>query len=302
MKQVSTILLISLFLTGISCSESKDDHFNQDAWIQEVNNWHKDRIDRLKENDSWLTLAGFFWLDEGDNTFGSASENDLVFQYPEAPGRIGTFHVDSREIHVTIEPGLEIPIDGEVRYEALIYSELTEDSSVMEWSSLNWYVIKRSDGYAIRLRDREHPLLSEFSGIDRFPVNPDFRVKAEFKPFDTPRRITVPNYIGDPTQETVLGILEFNVGNTTYQLHPLADSLDERFFIIFADQTNGNETYSAGRFVYTDPPNEHNIVYIDFNKSYNPPCVFSEFATCPLPPPENRLPIAIEAGEYIFEL
>jgi uncharacterized protein len=302
MKQVSTILLITLFISGISCSERIDNHFDQEAWILEVDNWHNERIDRLKEHDSWLTLAGFFWLDEGDNTFGSASVNDLVFRYPEAPDHIGTFHVDSDEVHVTIEPGLDIPIDGEVRSEALIYSELTDDASVMEWGSLNWYVIKRSGGYAIRLRDREHPLLSEFSGINRFPVNPDFRIQAEFKPFDAPRRITVPNYIGDPTEETVPGILEFEFGETTYQLYPLADNPNERFFIIFADQTNGNETYSAGRFVYTDPPNEDNIVYIDFNKSYNPPCVFSEFATCPLPPPENRLPIAIEAGEYNFQL
>jgi uncharacterized protein len=302
MNRVSSFIIIALFVFQISCSGREDHHFDRESWLQEVNDWHEDRIDRLKQNDSWLTLAGFFWLEEGTNTFGSATQNDLVFRFPEAPEHMGTFYVEGDEIRVEIDPAADVLINGEPESEGLIYSESIDDTAVMEWGSLNWYVIQRSGGYAIRLRDREHPLLSEFTGIERFPITEKWRIKAEFKPYDTPRSITVPNYIGEPTEETVPGILEFEVDGITHQLHPLADSPEERFFIIFGDQTNGTETYSAGRFVYTDPPNEQNIVYIDFNKSYNPPCVFSEFATCPLPPPENRLSIAIEAGEYNFQI
>jgi uncharacterized protein len=303
MNATSMVIFLSLIFFGVSCANNTgEERFNHQAWTEEVNQWHDNRIESLKQNDSWLTLAGFFWLNEAISTFGSAPDNDLVFQYPEAPGHMGSFHVDGHKVRVEIEEGVEILIDDEPKSQALIYDEDMDDVAVMEWGSLNWYVIKRSGGYAIRLRDREHPLLSNFTGIDRFPVNSEWRIRAEFKPFDTPRRITVPNYIGEPTEESVLGILEFEVDGATYQLHPLADNPDERFFIIFADLTNGTKTYSAGRFVYTDPPDENHIVYIDFNKSYNPPCVFSEFATCPLPPPENRLPITVEAGEYNFSI
>ncbi len=300
MKILAAILMLLVSFAGFSCTPDQEAPFDEAAWMEEVEAWHTDRIESLQQDDSWLTLAGFFWLDEGRNIFGSGPGNDLRFDIEGAPERMGSFMVDGDEIRVEIEDGLDITVDGQPAREALIYSKEMDDTPVMEWESLNWYVIERSGGYAIRLRDREHPMLSQFSGIDRYPVSADWRVKADFIPFDTPKNLTVPNYIGEPTQEQILGALEFEINGETHRLYPIADRLDERFFVIFADETNRTETYSGGRFVYTDPPDENNIVYIDFNKSYNPPCVFSEFATCPLPPPENRLSLAIEAGELEF--
>lgn len=302
MKFFIPVFIITLFITGIACTSSQYEEFDEAAWIEEVDSWHEERIERLEQNDSWLTLAGFFWLEEGVNTFGSGENNDLRFDFEEAPVRIGSIIVKENTIHVNIEEDADVTVDGIAVQEALIYSEEMDNPAVMEWGSLNWYVIKRSGGYAIRLRDREHPLLSRFNGIDRYPVDPEWRISSEFIAFDTPIKLNIPNYIGEPAEETILGVLEFEIDNETYHIYPVADNLEERFFVIFADNTNSTKTYSGGRFVYTDPPDENNIVIIDFNKAYNPPCVFSEFATCPLPPPENRLPLAVEAGELRFDI
>ncbi len=145
------------------------------------------------------------------------------------------------------------------------------------------------------LRDLEAPLVKEFKGIERFPVDTAWRIEAEFKPYESPKKIFVPNILGDVEDEIISGQLVFSIENKKFTLDPINSG--NRFFIIFADETNGESTYGAGRFLYTDKPDSTGTVILDFNKAYNPPCAFTKYATCPLPPEENRLGIKITAGE-----
>ncbi len=296
-----TFLFLGALLMISSCST--EEKFDEEVWRSEVESWHSERIDELQQYDGWLSLAGFFWLKEGRESFGGSSDSDHHFDLErEIPGRLGWLEVDEEFVYLEADPDVELLADGEpVESRTLVFSPEMEDPVEMEWGDYYWYIIERSGEYAIRLRDKQHPRIAAFEGIDRYPVSADWRVTAEFKPFDEPVILTIPNYIGEPSQESILGVLEFDIGGDTHHLYPVADNLEERFFLIFADQTNGSTTYSAGRFVYTDPPDENNRVIIDFNRSYNPPCVFSEYATCPLPPPENRLPVKITAGEFDYE-
>lgn len=302
MKSHYLLAFLLFAASGIPACSPETDQLDEEEWIDDVEAWHSERIENLRQDDSWLTLAGLFWLEEGRNSFGSGSSNDIVFDFEEVPERFGWFTLDGDEIRVELDAESNVTIDNQPIENSIIYSDSMEEPAIMEWKNLSWYVISRSGQYAIRLRDREHPMLSKFDGIDRYPVSQEWLVRAEFIPFNPPLILTIPNYIGEPSQEEILGVLEFEIDGEMHRLYPVADNLDERFFIIFADETNGDETYSAGRFVYTDPPDQNNIVYIDFNRAYNPPCVFSPYATCPLPPPENRLSISVKAGELDFEI
>lgn len=276
--------------------------FNEEAWKQGVESWHQDRIDNLTQDDSWLSLAGLYWLEEGHNSFGSDPDNDIVFEYEFIPNHLGVFILEGNEVRVELEPASGVKIDGVLSDKATVYLDNHQEGEIeLSLEHLSWYIIERSGHFAVRLKDHKHPNLLEFSGIERFPVSTEWKVEADFIQFDSPLPMTIPDYSGIPREENILGVLEFDLQGERHRLYPVADNLEDRFFVIFADETNGQTTYNAGRFVYTDPPDENNRVIIDFNRSYNPPCVFSPYATCPLPPPENRLSAYVYAGELNYE-
>ena len=172
---------------------------------------------------------------------------------------------------------------------------------VLRYGSLSWYIIKRGDRYGVRLKDSESDLLKNFEGIERFPVDPDWRVTAIFQPYDSVKSIEVPNILGTIGQDPSPGKLVFQIKGNTYSLDPIAAPEDKRWFIIFSDVTSGEETYGAGRFLYIDAPGEDQTAILDFNKSYNPPCAFTPYATCPLPPEQNHLTLRVTAGEKNFQ-
>jgi uncharacterized protein (DUF1684 family) len=172
--------------------------------------------------------------------------------------------------------------------------------TILQHGSLKFYVIKRSERFGIRVKDSQAKALREFAGMESFPIDPAWRVVARFEPYTPPREITVPNVTGEPTREIVPGALVFEKGGKTFRLEPVAEEGSEELFIIFGDQTNGFETYGAGRFLYAPQPDSAGRVPLDFNIAYNPPCVFTPYATCPLPPPQNKLAVRIEAGEKAY--
>ncbi|MBC8402652.1 MAG: DUF1684 domain-containing protein [Candidatus Marinimicrobia bacterium] len=264
----------------------------------EIKEWHSNRIERLKQPDSWLSLIGLFWLDEGKNSFGSGSENDIIFPIAAAPNSMGHFLRSGDSIWVETADNVTIlhdslKITGRVR----LMSDMDGQPTVLEWGSLKWYIIKRGEKYGVRLKDAKDPKLQAFHGIDRFPVSSDWRIPAQLDPYDPPKQIPIPNVLGMVNDSPSPGALVFQIDGKTYRLDPIADPGDERYFIIFADETSGVETYGAGRFLVVDAPGPEGKTIIDFNKAYNPPCAFSEFATCPLPPQQNILPVKITAGE-----
>jgi uncharacterized protein (DUF1684 family) len=176
-----------------------------------------------------------------------------------------------------------------------MFSDLSDNPTILSYETLRWFVIKRGEKYGIRLRDLTSDTISYFRGIERFPVQDKWKIKAKFVESNPPMKIMIPSIIGTVNESYSPGALVFEIDDKEFKLSPTKSG--SRFFIVFADLTSGEETYGAGRFLYTNGPDSNNIVLLDFNKAYNPPCAFTKYATCPLPPDENKLKIRISAGE-----
>lgn len=258
--------------------------------------WRADRMASLKGPDGWLNLAGLYWLKEGANSFGAATGNDLVAPEGAAPPKLGEFLVENGTVTFRTAPGAEV-LRGETPVtEILLADDQEQDATLLKSGSLAWTVIRRMDRLGVRLRDYDHPAVAAFAGIESYAADPSWRLEARFEPYPEPRTIRVPTVVeGLGWEPTVPGTLEFEAQGQSLSLE--AYRSDDELFIVFADATTGDTTYPAGRYLAAGLPGEDGTTILDFNKAYNPPCVFTEFATCPLATPRNRLPVAVEAGE-----
>lgn len=295
----NAVIIFILFVGAIGCSSNEKQ--TEAEHLKEVNAWHQVRIDNLLGPEDWLKLAGLYELEEGRQSFGADSTNDLVFP-PKAAPTVGTITKKDTTITLQVHDDVVVTHNQDTVSEITIIPGNARSGTVLKHQSLIWYLIDRRGTYYIRLVDEEHPNLTAFDGIQSFPIDSKWRIKAAFNPFDDPKPITVPDVLNEGIQDTLYGMLEFFIDGEKYKLAPLNHpKKDDKFFIIFGDKTNGKSTYGGGRYIYIPTPNKDNITYIDFNKAYNPPCVFTEHATCPLPPSQNKLDIAIPAGEKMFE-
>jgi hypothetical protein len=292
------IALAVLFCKTLLVPGCNPERMETEAYLAELDQWRTERLKKLKSRNGWINLAGLYWLHAGMNTFGSDSSNTLVF--PEkAPAFIGTIELrgDSVFLHSLLQPVMtdSLPVSG-VR----LRDDSQGKSSIMTLQSFAWNVIKRGDRFGIRLRDFENPMSDNLSHIPCFTADPAFRVKARFKAYPTPERIKVPTIMGTEEENLIAGELHFRISGKKRVLYPFKE--DEGLFLVFGDLTNGEETYAAGRFLYTDAPDEDGLVILDFNRAYNPPCAFTPFATCPLPIRKNILPVHVKAGEKAVHL
>lgn len=289
-----TILLLAILLAG--CGESYIEKGSPD-YIKEINDWHSKRINNLKRESSWLNLVGLLWLNEGDNTIGSDKSNSVVFPETALPN-IGLVNLENGKVTFQPQKGNGILVDSVEVESVELINDMEGRPNIVTHGSHHWYIVKRGERYGIRLRDNDAPLLKSFSGIDRFPVNDDWKINAKFEKYDEPKILEIPNILGTIDKGESPGELVFNIGEKEYKLNPV--SAGNGLFAVFADMTNGEETYGAGRFLYMPGPDSLGNVIVDFNKAYNPPCVFTKYATCPLPPEENKLRVKITAGEKSF--
>ncbi len=294
-RSINMTILGGLLILS-ACASAQPQPINE--YENEIREWHSNRIERLKQPDSWLSLIGLFWLDEGKNTFGSGSENNIIFPIEDAPSNMGYFLRSGDSIWVETADDVTIVHDGlKLTGRVRLMSDMDGQPTVLEWGSLKWYIIKRGEKYGVRLKDTNNHKIQTFPGIDRFTVSPEWRIEAKLEAYNPPKQIPIPDVLGMVNDSPSPGALVFQIDGKTYRLDPIADPGDERYFIIFADETSGIETYGAGRFLVVDAPGPEGKTIIDFNKAYNPPCAFSEFATCPLPPQQNILLVKITAGE-----
>lgn len=295
-------ILIIVSLLVMCCSKEKQlDPAARKAYEDEINRWHDKRIEEVMAPDGWLNLVGLYWLEPGPNTFGSSQENAIVFPENKIAERAGYFMVDGNSVTIYVNKGTTITTGAMPVEEQLIFHPDSSKLIVLESGSLRWNVIKRDTKLGIRLRDLGTEALTNFKGIERYPVIQEYRTEAQFEPADSSRTINITNVLGQTTAQRSPGALVFKLFGHECHLDVLEGN-EEEFFIIFADDTNGNETYGGGRFLYVKMPSENNKVWVDFNKAYNPPCVFTPFATCPLPPSQNQIPFEIKAGEKNFSL
>ena len=267
---------------------------------QAMAQWHREREASLKGPDGWLNLAGLYWLDPGTNSFGSAPDNDIVLPEGRASARLGAFVLEEGNVTFQAEPEAEVFHSGEpVTRIPLVHDEAGEPT-LLSHRSFGWYAIQRMERMGVRLRDYNHPFLEAFPGIESYPADLQWRVEARFHAYDEPRQLQVMTVVEGLGWDPVApGILEFEIQGQPLSLEAYRSG--DELFIIFADLTTGETTYPAGRYVDADPPGPDGTVILDFNKAYNPPCVFNEFATCPLPTRRNYLQVAIEAGEKYGE-
>ena len=292
---------ITFILIVSQCALSQTPARVQQDYIKEIQKWHEKRILSLTREDGWLSLAGLYWLKDGENNFGADSSNDIIFPNGKSPDFIGVFTLKNNQVTITIKPNITVLFEGKPVQSLKLKSDAEGEPTVLTLGSLKWFIIKRGDLFAVRLRDSANFGLKNFKGIKTFPIDTLWRFRARFEPFDSMKEISFPTVLGTTVKQKCPGALVFKIQDKTFRLDAIADNLNQPLFLIFADKTNGKETYGGGRFLIVDKLNENGFTFIDFNKAYNPPCAFTEYATCPLPPNQNRLPLRITAGEEKYE-
>ena len=276
-------------------------HAQKGSYEAEITEWRKGRMERLLADTGYLALAGLFWLDEGKHSFGSAPDNDLVFPEHSAPSHAGVFVRKGGTVSVQVSQGTPL-MHGEESVTAMrLVPDSEDDTTVLTLGELTFYLIQRGDRFAIRMRDPNSEIRKNFRGIESYPIQESYRVVARFEPYDPPKEIPIVNEVGTMSKMLSPGALVFTLNGTACRLDPVVGSLeDDSYFVIFRDATSGEETYGSGRFLYTDLPVDGEVV-VDFNKAYNPPCAFSPYTTCPLPPLQNELDVPVRAGEKKYD-
>ena len=269
-----------------------------DAYVQQIEGVRKERVEGLKDENSWLTLVGLYWLDEGENRFGSSAENKVIFPEGKVPPVAGTLIRKGNAVSIRVEPNVPVTLDGKPVTAMDLRKDADGETTVLEIGSISFFAIQRGDRIGVRIKDKESPVRTGFHGLDFYPIRPDWRVEARFEPYKPAKKVKIPNVLGQVAEEDSPGAVVFERNGKTYRIDTLG-SVDEGLFLIFADETNGKETYGAGRFLDAAPPKDGKVT-VDFNVAYNPPCAFTAFATCPLPPAQNRLALRVDAGEKKF--
>lgn len=284
------LLILAAILGLLSSCTSK--HV-ETKYEKEIKEFQKERVERLKKS-IWLKLEGLYWLEEGENSFGSDKSNKVIF--PEnTPKFIGKFIVAKNEVSMEINDGVEVFIDSNKVNSVELKSDITDAKTEISMGSYHWFLVDREGRLGIRIYNDNSETLANFKGIDVYEPDSSFRFTADYVPYNPPKLITIPSVIGTESVDTCYGSIQFEKDGNRYSLDPIRSG--QNYFIVFADMTNGKETYGAGRFLYVKGPVVDGKVILDFNKSYNPPCAFTKFATCPLPPKDNYLKLEIKAGE-----
>lgn len=289
-------LLILIVLSAFACTQKPTADPN---YVKEINEWDAKRVNRLKADDGWLNLVGRFWLEKGESTFGYSQDNDIVIESSKLPEHIGSFIFNDTTVTFKAKDDVEVLLDGKPVKEIVLVDDQKKDMTVLQIGSIKFNLIIRDTLYGIRFRDLNSDLVKNFKGVDRFPIDESWKITAKFEAYNPVEEIDVPNVLGQISKEKCPGAVVFERDGKTHRI----DAVDEggdRLFLIIADQTSGEETYGGGRFMYVDKPDSTGTILLDFNKAYNPPCVFTKYATCPLPPLQNYLKLKIEAGEKVY--
>ncbi len=273
---------------AVGAGPSKDVAPAADPHARSVELFRQGREDRVRKN--WVTLIGLHWLREGDNRFGSSPDNTIVFPAGSAAENAGSFFYENGEIFLA-DPVPGLLLNGAAPPEGR--TKLEPDGDRIVLGRLEVLPIARYGGHAIRVRDPEAPAVADFKGLEFYPVDARYLIQARLIQEDGGPMTTVETVVGRDAEMVSRGTVEFELEGRTYRLAALGAEAD--LFVMFKDATTGKETYPAGRYLYS--PVVGTEVTLDFNMAFNPPCAFTPYATCPLPPPGNTIDVPIEAGE-----
>ena len=262
------------------------------AYLQDFEKWKAELVDDLKQN--WLPLAGLFWLKPGANTFGAAEGNAIVL--PSGPAHAGTFQLQGDNVSVELLPGVTGKIGDKNDTKGQLQADVTGKHTIIELGSLRIHLIKRGARLGIRVKDLNSEAVRKYPGPVFFPLDMTYRVTATFVPSDGKKSVDVPNVLGDVTPTPIAGEVHFKLNEQDLTLTALSGDPAKGLSFVISDLTSKTDTYPGGRFLDTDPVADGKVV-LDFNRAYSPPCAVTPYATCPLAPKENRLQVAISAGE-----
>jgi len=291
------VVLFLLLLLGVISPVA------QTPYIADITKWRADHEKELRGEDQWLTVAGLFWLKPGVNTVGSGGNYDVVLTNSFPKGKFGEITLGEHGVVLSVAPGVKAVNSGTAvstmtGEQILSPVELKPDDpgppNKIVIGSQTFYLIKRGEKLGIRLKDKNNPARANFAGEKWYPVDPRYHIVADFEPYAQPKEIMIPNILGQTLPDKSPGLIKFKLDGKDYTLEPVTE--DDHLFIIFRDLTSKTTTYGAGRFLYAPWPKDGKVD-LDFNKAENPPCAYTEFATCPLPPQQNRLDVAIPVGE-----
>ncbi len=283
---IPRLLLLATLLTGSALAS--------DNYPKGIEAWRTERVGRLTTPDGWLSLIGRHLLPSGEHTIGSATDNSI--KLATGPEHLGTVtFVPGGKVTLALAEGADARIgDQNARTAELVYHG--DKPTHVTFGTVNFYVMERGDSLFLRVKDSAADRRKNFPGLDYFPIDPAWRIEAQWVPFDQPHQINITNILGQVSPAAVPGKAVFIRDDRTFELLAIDDGPGEPLFFVVSDLTSGGETYGGGRFVYADAPKDGKVI-LDFNRAENPPCAFTPFATCPLPPKENRMQIRVTAGE-----
>jgi uncharacterized protein len=300
---LSAAVILTLSLYTIA-TDSPTAH---DSWQRDLLAWREKRAANLQTPEGWLSLIGLEWLKEGDNTVGSAPDNKI--QIAKAPPHLGVVRLEKGGAMRLLPPAGGFPkdllLDRHPAQEQPLLADDSENSSKLSLGGLTIIVIHRDERYGLRIKDAQAPTRVGFHGLHWYLPNAVYRVHAKWIPYNPPKMIDIPTILGTVSKLPAPGIAEFTIDGQTSRLEPvLEDPQSTDLFFILRDTTSKTTTYGAGRFLYTELP-DHGLsqpgeLWLDFNRLVNPPCAFTPYATCPLPPTQNRLSVAIPVGEQRY--
>ncbi len=299
----STVVIATLVFCLLSARAATDDA----SWQAELTAWRQHRAAALQAPEGWLSLIGLGWLQEGDNTFGSSDDNRVQIN-GKAPAHIGVVRVEKGVLHLLPPSGgfpKELLVDGHPAAEQVVTADDVEKPSKLSINSITIIVINRDGRFGLRIKDLQAPTRVGFHGLRWYVPNAAYHVHARWIPYTPAKTLDIPTVLGTTTHLPAPGAAEFTIDGQTVRLEPvLEDPKSTELFFIMRDATSKTTTYGAGRFLYTELPDQRvsqpGELWLDFNYLVNPPCAFTAYATCPLPPPQNRLTVAIPAGEQRY--
>lgn len=290
-------LALGLALAAGACAPAVETAAPPEGWREELHAWRADREEGLRSPTGWLSLVALGWLGEGETTVGSSPDNGLRLPEGSCAPRVGRFLREGDVVRFVAAEGVPVRVNGRDVREAVLRSDATGDPDRLSAGRIDMTIIERRGRLGVRAKDPQAPALDGFEGVPAWPPDPAYRVLAHYEPFAASREVAIPTAIGPGTMKAS-GQLVFRFAGEEHAL--LASAQGDGaggFFVVFGDATNGQESYAAGRFLAAGPPDEKGRVVLDFNRAVNPPCAFTDYATCPYPPAENRLDVAIRAGE-----
>jgi uncharacterized protein len=283
----SSCLLFVTLLLGAS----------EPGYQSQMVNWRRNYETGLKKENGWPAVAGLFWLKEGQNRFGSAAGNEIPLP-SGAPPQAGSFELHEGKVWLNLDRGVDIQLYGKPAAARYLAPDTAEAPDLVTLGNFAMQVLVRGQRYGIRLWDNSSAARKHFPGVGWFPVKEEYRITAVFVAYPEPKMIPIADVLGETTPTSSPGYVTFTLRGKEYRLEPVTE--DNLLFFMFRDLTSGKQTYPAGRFLYAEMPRDGKVT-LDFNRAHNPPCAFTAYATCPLPPQQNSLNVRVEAGELNFK-